>query len=175
MSSDMKNSEKLEILNSRRLKLKDNAMKLREEKERLTRRLERLKNNLNEMEDEEEALNSLIIDQLDFKKMDVSIHVVEEFVPTRMDRLMLLILVEGINKPIFKMLSGYETELLAKIKTTGNKLAFDQRIYKFAQNHIEVLSKLNESRDFKLDLSESIDNYLHDFTVEPRLNSHLFF
>ncbi len=171
----MKKSEKIEILNSRRLKLKDNAIKLREEKERLIRRLERLKNNLDEIEDEAEALNSLIIDQLDFKKMDVSIHVVEEFTPVRMDRLMLMIYIPGINSPIFKMISCYETELLVKVKTTGNKLAFDQRIYNFAKNHVEVLCKLNELKDFKLNLSESLDNYLHDFTVEPRINRHLFF
>jgi ribosome maturation protein Sdo1 len=171
----MKKSEKLSILNSRRIKLKYNALKLREEQERLLRRLERLKFNIDEIESEESALESLIIDQLDFKKMEVSVHIVEEFAPTRMDRLILMILVDGINKPIFKMLSGYETELLVKIKTTGNKLAFDQRIYKFAEDHIEVLCKLNEARDFKIDLNESIDNYLQDYTVEPRLNRHLFF
>ncbi len=171
----MKSTEKIQILNSRRLKLRDNAIKLREEKEKLTRRLERLKSNLEDIENEESALESIIIDQLDFKKMEVSVHLVEEFAPTRMDRLMLMIIVDGINKPIFKMLSGYETELLVKVKTTGNKIAFDQRIYKFAKNHIEVLYKLNEARDFKIDLNESIDNYLHDFTVEPRLHRHLFF
>lgn len=170
----MRNDQKVEILNSRRLKLKENAVKLREERDRLSRRLDRLKNNLHDIEAEEEALGSLIIDQLNFKKMDVSIHIVEEFTPERMDRLMLMINIPGINSPIFKMLSYYEIEILSKIKTTGNKLTFDQRIYKFAKNHIEVLSKLNELRDFKLDLSESIDNYLHDFTVEPRLNRHLF-
>jgi hypothetical protein len=62
-------------------------MRLREEKERLTRRLERLRNNLDEMEAEEATLESIIIDQLDFKKMMVSVHVVEEFTPTRSDRL----------------------------------------------------------------------------------------
>jgi predicted nuclease with TOPRIM domain len=83
----MKKSEKIEILNSRRIKLKENSMRLREEKERLTRRLERLRNNLDEMEAEEATLESIIIDQLDFKKMMVSVHVVEEFTPTRSDRL----------------------------------------------------------------------------------------
>ena len=65
----MRNAQKIEILNSRRLKLRENAVKIREERERLTRRLDRLKNNLHDIEAEEEALNSLIIDQLDFKKI----------------------------------------------------------------------------------------------------------
>jgi hypothetical protein len=171
----MKKSEKIEILNSRRIMLHEKALKLREEKERLTRRLERLSASLDDMETEEATLEQIIIDQLDFQKIMVSIHVVEEFTPTRSDRLMLMIKIGGINAPIFKMLSCYETELLVKVKTTGNKLAFDQRIYNFAKNHIEVLCKLNELKDFKLNLSESLDNYLHDFTVEPRINRHLFF
>lgn len=78
----MKKSEKIEILNSRRIKLKENSTRLREEKERLTRRLERLRNNLDEMEAEEATLEQIIIDQLDFQKMMVSVHVVEEFTPT---------------------------------------------------------------------------------------------
>lgn len=171
----MKKSEKIEILNSRRIKLKENSMRLREEKERLTRRLERLRINLDEMEAEEATLESIIIDQLDFKKMMVSVHVVEEFTHTRLDRLMLMIKIDGINAPIFKMLSCYETELLAKAKKTADKLTLENRIYIYAKNHIEVFSKLNENGDFELNIEKSVDDYLDDFTVEPRINRHLFF
>lgn len=171
----MKKSEKIEILNSRRIKLKENSMRLREEKERLTRRLERLRNNLDEMEAEEATLESIIIDQLDFKKMMVSVHVVEEFTHTRLDRLMLMIKIDGINAPIFKMLSCYEIELLAKAKKTADKLTLENRIYIYAKNHIEVFSKLNENGDFELNIEKSVDDYLDDFTVEPRINRHLFF
>ena len=171
----MKKSEKIEILNSRRIKLKENSMRLREEKERLTRRLERLRNNLDEMEAEEATLESIIIDQLDFKNMMVSVHVVEEFTHTRLDRLMLMIKIDGINAPIFKMLSCYETELLAKAKKTADKLTLENRIYIYAKNHIEVFSKLNENGDFELNIEKSVDSYLDDFTVEPRINRHLFF
>jgi hypothetical protein len=171
----MKKSEKIEILNSRRIKLKENSMRLREEKERLTRRLERLRNNLDEMEAEEATLESIIIDQLDFKKMMVSVHVVEEFTHTRLDRLMLMIKIDGINAPIFKMLSCYETELLAKAKKTAYKLTLENRIYIYAKNHIEVFSKLNENGDFELNIEKSVDDYLNDFTVEPRINRHIFF
>lgn len=171
----MKKSEKIEILNSRRIKLKENSMRLREEKERLTRRLDRLRNNLDEMEAEEATLESIIIDQLDFKKMMVSVHVVEEFTHTRLDRLMLMIKIDGINAPIFKMLSCYETELLAKAKKTADKLTLENRIYIYAKNHIEVFSKLNENGDFELNIEKSVDDYLDDFTVEPRINRHLFF
>jgi hypothetical protein len=150
-------------------------MRLREEKERLTRRLERLRNNLDEMEAEEATLESIIIDQLDFKKMMVSVHVVEEFTHTRLDRLMLMIKIDGINAPIFKMLSCYETELLAKAKKTADKLTLENRIYIYAKNHIEVFSKLNENGDFELNIEKSVDDYLDDFTVEPRINRHLFF
>jgi hypothetical protein len=171
----MKKSEKIEILNSRRIKLKENSMRLREEKERLTRRLERLRNNLDEMEAEEATLESIIIDQLDFKKMMVSVHVVEEFTHTRLDRLMLMIKIDGINAPIFKMLSCYETELLAKAKKTADNLTLENRIYIYAKNHIEVFSKLNENGDFELNIEKSVDDYLNDFTVEPRINRHIFF
>jgi hypothetical protein len=171
----MRKAEKLAILNSRRLKLKENSIKLRDEKERLARRLERLKSSLDEMETEEATLEQLIIDQLDFQKMIVSVHVVEEFTPTRSDRLMLMIKIEGINAPIFKMLSCYETELLAKAKKTADKLTLENRVYIYAKNHIEVLSKLNENGDFELNIEKSVDDYLNDFTVEPRINRHIFF
>jgi hypothetical protein len=171
----MRKAEKLAVLNSRRLKLKENSIKLREEKERLTRRIERLKVNLDEMEAEEATLESLIINQLDFQKMMVSVHVVEEFTPTRSDRLMLMIKIDGINAPIFKMLSCYETELLAKAKKTADKLTLENRIYIYAKSHIEVFSKLNENGDFELNIEKSVDDYLDDFTVEPRINRHLFF
>ncbi len=171
----MKKSEKIEILNSRRLTLHENALKLREEKERLTRRLERLKVNLDEMEAGESTLESIIIGQLDFKRMKVSVHVVEEFTPTRSNRLMLMINLEGINAPIFKMLSCYETELLAKAKKTADKLTLENRIYIYAKNHIEVLSKLNENGDFQLNIEKAVDDYLYDFTVEPRITRHIFF
>ena len=171
----MKKSEKIEILNSRRIKLKENSMRLLKEKERLTRMLDRLRNNLDEMEAEEATLESIIIDQLDFKKMMVSVHVVEEFTHTRLDRLMLMIKIDGINAPIFKMLSCYETELLAKAKKTADKLTLENRIYIYAKNHIEVFSKLNENGDFELNIEKSVDDYLDDFTVEPRINRHLFF
>jgi len=171
----MPKTEQLAILNSRRLKLKENSIKLREEKERLTLRIERLRSSLNQMESEESALEDLIVDQLTIEKLTVSIHVVEEFTPTRMNRLMLMIQLEGITEPVFKMLSMYEVELLAKLKTTGDKLAFDHRTHKLALDHIQVLRKLNEHGDFNLDLENSIQKYLDDFTVEPRLNRHLFF
>ena len=171
----MRKAEKLAILNSRRLKLKENSVKLREEKDRLTRRLERLRSSLDEMESEESALEDLIIDQLTIEKLSVSIHVVEEFTPTRMNRLMLMIQLEGIMEPVFKMLSMYEVELLAKLKNTGDKLAFDYRIHKLALDHIQVLRKLSEYGDFHLDLENSIEKYLDDFTVEPRINRHFFF
>jgi hypothetical protein len=171
----MTNAEKIEILNSRRLKLMDNALKMRDEKDRLTRRLERLKINLDEIEAEEATLESIIIDQLDFKKMQVSVHVVEEFTPTRSDRLMLMIQLDGINSPIFKMLSAYETELLAKAKKTSDKLTLQNRIYNYAKNHVEVFSKLNENGDFQLNIEKSLEDYLEDFTVEPRINRHIFF
>lgn len=171
----MTNAEKIEMLNSRRLKLMDNALKMRDEKDRLTRRLERLKSSLDEMEAEEATLESIIIDQLDFKKMMVSVHVVEEFTHTRIDRLMLMIKIDGINAPIFKMLSAYETELLAKAKKTSDKLTLQNRIYNYAKNHVEVFSKLNEGGDFQLNIEKSVDDYLEDFTVEPRINRYLFF
>jgi hypothetical protein len=171
----MKNLEKIKILNSRRITLHENALKLREEKDRLTRRLDRLKANLDDMEAEEATLENIIINQLNFKKMMVSIHLVEEFTPTRSDRLMLMIKIEGINTPIFKMLSCYETELLAKAKKTADKLTLENRIYNYAKNHIEVFSKLNENNDFELNIEKSIDDYLDDFTVEPRINRHIFF
>jgi hypothetical protein len=171
----MKKSEKIEILNSRRLTLHKNALKLREEKERLARRLERLKSSLDEMETEEATIEQIIIDQLDFQKMMVSVHVVEEFTPTRSNRLMLMIEIEGINAPIFKMLSAYETELLAKARKTSDKLTLQNRIYIYAKNHIQVFSKLNENGDFQLNIEKSLEDYLEDFTVEPRLNRHIFF
>jgi hypothetical protein len=171
----MTNAEKIEILNSRRLKLMDNALKMRDEKDRLTRRLERLKINLDEIEAEEATLESIIIDQLDFKKMQVSVHVVEECTPTRSDRLMLMIQLDRINSPIFKMLSAYETELLAKAKKTSDKLTLQNRIYNYAKNHVEVFSKLNENGDFQLNIEKSLEDYLEDFTVEPRINRHIFF
>ncbi len=171
----MKNLEKIKILNSRRITLHENALKLREEKDRLTRRLDRLIANLDDMEAEEATLENIIINQLNFKKMMVSIHLVEEFTPTRSDRLMLMIKIEGINTPIFKMLSCYETELLAKAKKTADKLTLENRIYNYAKNYIEVFSKLNENRDFVLNIQKSVDDYLEDFTVEPRINRHIFF
>ena len=171
----MTTAEKIEILNSRRLKLMDNALKMRDEKNRLTRRLERLKINLDEMEAEEATLESLIINQLDFQKIMVSVHVVEEFTPTRSNRLMLMINLVGINAPIFKMLSAYETELLAKAKKLSDKLILQNRIYNYAKSHIEVYSKLNENGDFNLNIEKSVDEYLDDFTVEPRINRHIFF
>lgn len=171
----MPKAEKLAILNSRRLKLKENSIKLREEKERLTRRIERLRSSLDQIEFEESALEDLIIDQLTIEKINVSIHVVEEFTPTRMNRLMLMIQLEGILEPVFKMLSMYEVELLAKLRNTGDKLAFDYRIHKLALDHIQVLRKLSEHGDFHLELEKSIENYLDDFSVEPRINRHFFF
>ena len=105
----------------------------------------------------------------------VSVHVVEEFTPTRSDRLMLMIKIDGINAPIFKMLSCYETELLAKAKKTADKLTLENRIYIYAKNHIEVFSKLNENGDFELNIEKSVNDYLNDFTVEPRINRHIFF
>ncbi len=171
----MPKTERLAILNSRRLKLKENSIKLREEKERLTRRLERLKSNIDDMESEESALEDLIIDQLTIEKLSVSIHLVEEFTSTRMNRLMIMIQIKGIKEPVFKMLSMYEVELLAKLKNTGDKLAFDHRIHKLALDHIQVLRKLNEHGDFNLNLENSIESYLNDFTVEPRINRHFFF
>jgi len=104
----------------------------------------------------------------------VSVHVVEEFTPTRSDRLMLMIKIEGINAPIFKMLSCYETELLAKAKKNADKLTLENRIYIYAKNHIEVFSKLNKNSDFELNIEKTVDNYLDDFTVEPRINRHSF-
>lgn len=171
----MTNDQKIAILNSRRITLRESALKLREEKERLARRLERLKSSLDEMETEEATIEQIIIDQLDFQKMMVSVHVVEEFTPTRSDRLMLMIQLEGIKSPIFKMLSAYETELLAKAKKTSDKLTLQNRIYIYAKNHIEVFSKLNENGDFELNIEKSVDDYLEDFTVEPRINRHIFF
>jgi hypothetical protein len=56
----MKKSEKIEILNSRRITLHENALKLREEKERLARRLERFKASLDDMESEEATLEQII-------------------------------------------------------------------------------------------------------------------
>lgn len=171
----MRKAEKLAVLNSRRLKLKENSVKLREEKERLTRRIERLRSSLDQIEFEESALEDLIIGQLTIEKLSVSIHVVEEFTPTRMNRLMVMIQPEGIKEPVFKMLSMYEVELLSKLRTTGDKLAFDYRIQKLASDYIQVLRKLNEHGDFHLDLENSIEKYLDDFTVEPRINRHFFF
>jgi hypothetical protein len=171
----MPKAEKLAILNSRRLKLKENSIKLREEKERLTSRIERLRSSLNQIEFEESALEDLIIDQLTIEKLKVSVHVVEEFAPTRNDRLMLMIQIDGILEPVFKMLSMFEVELLAKLKNTGDKLAFDYHIHKLALGHIQVLRKLNEQGDFNLNLEYSVEKYLDDFTVEPRINRHFLF
>jgi hypothetical protein len=61
-----------------------------------------------------------------------------------------------------------------KQKKNADKLTLENRIYIYAKNHIEVFSKLNKNSDFELNIEKTVDNYLDDFTVEPRINRHIF-
>ncbi|MEY4333191.1 MAG: hypothetical protein RLZZ196_1929 [Bacteroidota bacterium] len=166
----MKKAQQIAILNSRRQRLEENAQNMREEFERLSRRLEHLKSTIQSVENEAYAIQSMIVDVIDFNKIEVKLRVCEEFTEVRMKRLLLEIHVDGINEPIFKFLSLYESELLKGIKNTADKMVFESKVKRFAADYLKVHLKLNERGGYELSQSTTIDDYLNDLTVDSRIN-----
>jgi hypothetical protein len=167
----MKKTDAIEILFKRQEELNRKADEFRIERDRLKQRLVRAENTIESAELESQAIKDLLIDHISLKNIKVKLRIVEEFTHVRAKRLMLEIQIGGVEEPLYKLLSGYEIELLERCNNIEGKLVLEARLKKMAKDFLNVHQILPDSRGYELNSSTVLDEYIGKYHFKSKMEN----
>jgi len=164
-----------EILLARKNSLEQKALENRAELNRLRNRISRIESIAEDAEQEARAIRENLVEHIEFNQLSVRLRIVEEFVQVRAKRLMLEIKIPGIAEPLFKMLSGYEAEILEKCGGINDRLVLDAKLKRMARDFIQVHQALPDTRGYELNSSTVLEEYIgHHFFISKIENVNNF-
>lgn len=164
-----KNSRELEILNERRLALKENLEAFEHERNRLKRRLNIILDHIDAAENELGAIDVQLTDLAINENFEVKLHIVHGEHDTNNPKLMVEINLEN-HPPIFKLLSLYDLAIFSESNNPTDKLLLKSRLIEIVEDWLSrdrSITKLFSDCDEKLD--NALENYISDSAFERKI------
>jgi hypothetical protein len=164
-----KNSRELEILNERRLALKENLEAFEYERDRLKRRLNIILDHIDAAENELGAIDVHLTALVNNENFDVKLHIIHGENDTNNPKLMLEIIIEN-HPPIFKLMSQYDVATYSNRDNPTDKMLLKSRLIEVVEDWLSndrSISKLFS--DYDESLENVIENYVNDSAFERKI------
>ena len=164
-----KKSRELEILNERRLALKEKLEAIMHERNRLKRRLNIVVDLIDAAENEITAIDIQLKSLATKENFDVKLHIVHGEHDTNNPKLMLEIIIEN-HPPIFKLMTHYDVITYSNGGSPTDKMLLKSRLIEIVEEWLSTdrsISKLFSDSDEKLD--NALENYVGDSTFEIKI------
>jgi hypothetical protein len=164
-----KKSKALNILNERRLLLKENMEAFEHERTRLKRRLNIMIDHIEAADIELAAIDIQLTALAKKDFFDLRIHIVHSEHDTNAPKLMVEIILEN-HPPIFKLLSQYDLSTCSSGSNPTDKFLIKSRLMEVVEDWLSndrSISRLFSDSDEKL--NDALENYVDDSTFERKI------